>query len=486
MDLLVQLFVLIGVIALLKKITDVFFSMKWWKLLLILLLCQLPYLIAYYPGLIIYDTGSSIAQFFGYKTHVVSLSTTPDAILSNHHMILLTFLTGGAVKLGDMLGSQNFGFFLYTLSQVIITNAIVVYGLSVLRSKCRPMVYMISFIIYAILPVFSLWQIAVSKDAIFSAFALLLFILFYQITESRGAILQSKQFLLLLIIANLMVILTKAQGVYISLLSFIVIALVFRRHWLKLLCVGILPALFYITVFTGIILPAFNVACSGKQEMLGFAFQQTARYVKDHADEVTDSQKAAIDAILPYDELAGLYTPACQDSVKFSYKQDASSGALREYIKAWFEMLIKHPESYLVATTDIIQGFFIPKIGARYSYMPILIEYSDILNSHDFFTLSNTKPQPIYLFVTAVVELLARIPIFVPFFTPYLYVWLTIIGIILLIIKKNYRSLLAMAPIILSVLVLFIAPLVDIRYTLYLIYCAPMLLVIIFSKKKDT
>lgn len=94
-----------------KKIADKIMDARTTSILIALLIVRIPYLLAYYPGLMIYDTGSSIAQFYGFKTHVVAISNMPDAILSNHHMILFIYLMGGFVKLGDLLGSQNLGFF---------------------------------------------------------------------------------------------------------------------------------------------------------------------------------------------------------------------------------------------------------------------------------------------------------------------------------------------------------------------------------------
>ena len=467
-----------------KKLIHRLLSIKPWKLFLILLLLRLPYLVAYYPGTMIIDTGSSIAQFFGYKTHVVSISTNPNALLSNHHMILLTLLMGGAVKLGDILGSQNFGFFLYTLAQVIITNAIVVYGLYVFKNRCRPIAYLISLVGYALLPVFSLWQITVAKDSLFSAFALLLIILLYRLIESKGNVLQSKKYLFLLVFANLMTILSKPQGVYISLLTFLLITLIYRKSWIRLLCIGILPPLLYLTVFTGILLPAMNVAVSGKQEMLGFAFQQTARCIRDHGAEVTTAQKEAINAVLPYDELAKLYTPNTQDPVKFRYRQDASDEALCEYIATWAEMFFQHPKTYLAATFENIRHFFIPDSENPYSYSPVLLEHSAILNEHSF-KLHNPKPQPIYSILAAGTDRLATTPVVSLFFQPCLYVWLTIIGSLLLLFCKRYRNVLALTPLILGTMILLIAPVVDIRYVLLSIYCAPMLPIMIFQRKDD-
>lgn len=89
------------------KVTD----LNQFQITMLLFISKIPYLIAYYPGFMIWDTASSIAQFYGFKTHVVSISPMPDAILSNHHMILFTYLMGGFVKFGELIGSQNFGFF---------------------------------------------------------------------------------------------------------------------------------------------------------------------------------------------------------------------------------------------------------------------------------------------------------------------------------------------------------------------------------------
>lgn len=460
-------------------------KLKLWQLFLILMVVRLPYLIAYYPGLMIWDTGSSIAQFYGFKTHVISISTNPDAILSNHHMILLTFLMGGAVKLGELLGSQNFGFFLYALAQVALTNFIVAYGMCLFREKCSRGIWLTVLGIYALLPVFSIWQLTVSKDALFSAFALLLVLLLYRLVDSKGQALGCKRYMAVLLITNLMVILSKPQGVYISLATFAVLAVVYHRQWKKMLLCGVLPAVLYMTVFTGILLPALNVAGSGKQEMWGFAFQQTARYVRDHAEEVTQEEKEAIDGVLPYDQLAQLYTPTSQDPVKFQYRQQATDEALSDYLSTWFKMFFKHPGTYICATFDNIKYLFVPNQENPYSYFPVMLESSDILNEHDVFQLHNAKIQPVYMLLSVVNDRLATLPVFMLAYQACFYVWLTVAGCVWLLVRRNCRALLCLIPLILSLLILVIAPVVEIRYVLLSVYCAPMLAMIACERKEE-
>ena len=171
------------------------------SILIALLVVRIPYLLAYYPGLMIYDTGSSIAQFYGFKTHVVAISNMPDAILSNHHMILFTYLMGGFVKLGDLLGSQNLGFFLYVLIQVLLSNLIISYSLKLIKYRVNSILYLIVLLLYMFLPVISLWQLTMSKDAFFSAFIMLYSVMLFRIVDTKGEILKNKKFVGLLLVS---------------------------------------------------------------------------------------------------------------------------------------------------------------------------------------------------------------------------------------------------------------------------------------------
>ena len=85
-------------------------------------------------------------------------------------------------------------------------------------------------------------------------------------------------------------------------------------------------------------LPVWNVSPRGKQEALGGLFQQTARVVTYYGDEITEEEKEAIDAILPYDSLSKRYDAILTDSVKKKFNQNATSEQLNNYYKCWFSM----------------------------------------------------------------------------------------------------------------------------------------------------
>lgn len=219
---------------------------------------------------------------------------------------------------------------------------------------------------------------------------------------------------------------------------------------------------------------------------MGFMFQQTARYVVEHELEVTLEEKENIDSVLPYDLLTELYDPRSQDPVKFEYKQAADSQDRTDYIKTWFKMFWKHPESYIRATFDNCRGFFIPDEGDTYAYWPLSIEGSGILNEYsEVFSLYNTKLQRVYYSLTSAIEWLGRIPIINVFFKAWFYVWMTIIIVLLSLIKgrKRYGNVLYLIPVILSLCLLVITPVVEFRYTLPFVYLMPLLYGIYFERE---
>lgn len=449
---------------------------------LMLFIVRIPYLLAYYPGLMIYDTGSSIAQYYGIKTHVVAISNMPDAILSNHHMILFTYLMGGFVKLGELLGSQNFGFFMYILIQVIFSNIIIAYGLKLIVHRVNERLYLIVFFIYMFLPVISLWQITMSKDAFFSAFIMLFSIILFRIVDTQGKILKNRRFVAIMIICTLMCVLSKQQGSYIVILCALLLILVYKRRVFLTSIMVIMIGVFYLTVFIGIILPKFHVAPSSKQEVMGFMFQQTAKYVVEHKNQVTPEEAETINRVLPYNDLEDLYDPYTQDLVKFRYKQKASGKERTEYIKTWGKMFFKHPNSYVSATFANCRGFFIPDFKDNYSYWPVYLEHSNQLNKYDIFKLVNIKPPVIYRTMTTIIELLGRIPVISILFKPFFYIWSMIIGMVIALIKKKVDTLIYILPSILSIGLLLITPDVEFRYVLPIVYLVPIIYAYIMRK----
>ena len=67
-----------------------------------------------------------------------------------------------------------------------------------------------------------------------------------------------------------------------------------RKQWTRALCVLVLPAAISFLILNSLT-PAYRIAPGSIREALSFPFQQTARTVSKHSDELPEEEKEAID-----------------------------------------------------------------------------------------------------------------------------------------------------------------------------------------------
>ena len=155
----------------------------------------------------------------------------------------------------------------------------------------------------------------------------------------------SKKEGILFLLTMLGVMMLRQNGMYVVAFSLPVLLLEKdrrkRRKTALLFCGAIVLYLSY----THILFPALDITPGSRREMLSVPFQQTARYVRDYADEVTEEERDAIDRVLDYDTIGEVYDPNISDPVKKTFNEDADSEDLKAYFKVWFQMFLKHPVS---------------------------------------------------------------------------------------------------------------------------------------------
>ena len=78
-------------------------------------ICYGIFLVLYYPGIINYDNANQIKEMMGMHTRYLdAINPISDSTLTNFNPILHTFMLGGLFKFGYLIGSVNFGMFLYS------------------------------------------------------------------------------------------------------------------------------------------------------------------------------------------------------------------------------------------------------------------------------------------------------------------------------------------------------------------------------------
>lgn len=445
---------------------------------------RLPYFYFVYPGLMFFDSTSSIAQFYGIKTFAATLSSTPEWILTDHHLIFFTLFMGGFVKLGELLGSMNFGIFLYVMIQVLVSNAILADCLFIVKNRVSKTWYVISILFLALMPPITLWQLTVSKDSWFSIIVLYLCCKTYQIIDTDFVYLNKKRNLALYILVSALCCLMKHQGAYLVAVSSAVLFAFYKKKAWKAGTVLLVSGLFFLSIFPNLILPAFHVSKTGRQEALGFMFQQTARYVADYGPDVTPEEREAIDALLPYDELPELYVPDRQDKVKFQFNQQASSGEVIRYARCWFKMFFKHPDAYIYSTLDVCGDFF----GGRkvgFQYVPAYLRDSYIIQENPVFTMKNVQPDELQQAFREKMDELGELPIIHIFFNYAFYTRTIAICLVLLVLRLKVSVLAAFVPVLLSICILVISPVVQFRYYLPVLYAWPFIVGLAVGRRHE-
>lgn len=322
----------------------------------------IPYIIVSYPGILMPDSVYQILQTYPQlgiinPGYLVGHLLSDQVYLNNHHPIMHTLLIRAFLQIGvGIFHSFNVGIFLFALFQFFFVIFAVSYGIKILiEKKVLPDKYIPLVILYYIIsPRIQNYMFLLTKDVIYAVclfyFTLSLYLI---ITKPE------RKYYILFAIFGLGMILFRNEAKYILMISLPALALLchqLRKFFLKYLIVVIGFSILYFQV----LLPMCHITPGSIREMLSVPFQQTARYIKEHEEDVTVEEREAINAILIYDRLADSYYPDLSDFTKGLYRQSSTKADLFRYFKAWFQMFWKHPDSYVQATINNYYYYFYP------------------------------------------------------------------------------------------------------------------------------
>lgn len=149
--------------------------------MVILLVCWLPLLIAYYPGMLNYDFHTEYNQYLAGQW-------------DNRHPLLYIALCYGVFSLGDMLGQPELAIFAVTLARMLTFSAALAYSCVFAQRRSAPRWTLLGMTAaYALLPVFSVMAVSSAKDTPFAAAVLLLSLLSWEALENPAAFFASRR-----------------------------------------------------------------------------------------------------------------------------------------------------------------------------------------------------------------------------------------------------------------------------------------------------
>ncbi|MCM1026817.1 MAG: DUF6020 family protein [Roseburia sp.] len=442
--------------------------------LLFLLVLALPWLVFYFPGTLQWDAHAQLWVFWGDPT---------AAARAGEHPVILTQIMGGCIWLGRTLfHSDSIGLFFYTGAQFMIQSLTFAYACFLLHTPklSSPILFRWGALIYwAVHPLFPIWGYTMVKDSPFYIFILLNIVVLADMISSRNARATWWQICLLFVsIAGTS--LSRNDGRYVMLAVLLSALVLYRKYW-RISLAGIAFCLFLAFMVDDIYMPSRHISRGNTGDVLSVPLQQTARYLREHYDELTPEETAVLQKgfTVGLDEIAGGYNPICSDPVK-AYFQIPDSAYLKSYFKVWLQQLRKHPDTYVQAFLNHIYGYFYPD---RHDYQYDTLHLTGVFfigNSdkwHDDyldmeFAVSDDSGRRILQHFFYTVE---KMPVFGMLFSAGFHTYILLGECTYLFAKKRRRELLPLVPGLFVLLLRLFSPVnASVRYTLPIMAALPV------------
>ena len=454
------------------------------------------YIVAFYPTIMTIDGYNQLKAFFNIKNYysdtVILLSE--NVLLTNHHPVLHTLLMAGLLKLGRLFGNDNLGLFFYSMVQIIILSSSLSYTIKYLKeNKVRNRFLYIVLLIYMLVPIYGFYAMTATKDTIYTALIIFFIIEIHKfITKNKDKKLKTMQ-TIKLITLMIFICLMRNNGIYVVLLTLLVM-LPYSKINIKKVLISTITIILLYTTYINILLPHFKITNGSIREALSIPFQQTARYIKYYEKDVTEEERKTINRVLAYDKLKKEYKPENADPIKSKYKKQATKEELKQYFRVWYKQFLKHPDVYVEAFISNTYGYIYPqkteyyihyedlnnpilKIIANFGYMNYRENFLDYsYNNHLGKIRANLVKYAKKFQEIPIIELLVN----VGFNT-----WILIFIIIYSVCKKKYKNILVLMPSIVTFLVCLASPINNyLRYALPIIFSNPMLILLLTKKEE--
>ncbi|WP_027206127.1 DUF6020 family protein [Butyrivibrio fibrisolvens] len=451
----------------------------------ILIVLQIPVMLAEFPGFFCYDAQDELNQ-------VLTRS------FSTHHPLVHVLILGGNIALGHKLtGSWNIGICFHLTMQMLFMTGVFAYALTFLRKNIaiksvdeasgninyrgKKVYRTIAVLFFGLFPTIVMYTLCSTKDGLFSTFLLLLVIELMKLLSDTENFFKLKRHIFLLILSAMMMSLLRHNGfyAYIVFIPFGVFAL--RKYYKKVLILFIIPVILSVVIESGLT-AALNADSSEHQEMITVSIMQLARTWRYTPEDFSEEDKEVLLSFLS-ERALGTYEIRAADYMKSFFdnaEYDENSGA---YWKLWAKMMVSHPMTYINAWFLTCYPYWYPfaVINPYRGHQMPHFTYED----SSYFEYEVEPPGERHTLAFGFIDKLyykmsltpfqQKTPIVSLLFSMGFYFWVWMYFAFYTITKRKLMVCLPLMPVFLTWLTLMLGPVALIRYMLILWYITPLL-----------
>lgn len=439
----------------------------------VILICWLPFVLSYFPGGIYADTTRSIAQAIGEEN------------LNNHNPVIYALILKAFIKIGGFINSANavqVGIKLFTIFQVLVMAGVCAYFVYwIHKNRVSTKYLVLTTLFFAFFNLIPLYAISIWKDTPF-CIALFLYSIFLASTVFEdGKNLEKPIGILKYAILIFMVAFFRNNGMYIAILTTIILFIVYRKSLLKGLKGFMAVSLIELMICVIIQGPVYNHFKMNTEfvENLGVLIQQVC-YVVSNDGNITDEELEFINNICPIEKIKEKYCPCLVDTIKWSgeFSDEFLEKNKGEFLKVWFKIFLKNPKDYIKAYLLNTIGYWDVNQATHDRYINPEMwggsgESMGVIQK-DYVQLKTNKS--IRKIITPQIYISSAV-----------FLFILLLGMLITIYKKKYKNLIAYVPAVLTWITIMIAvPLAfSLRYVYISVLMVPMSLVLPFLGKKE-
>lgn len=453
--------------------------------MLVLFLCRLPYLIAFFPCSMSWDGGAQISAFYGRET------------FSNHHPPMLSFVYGAIAFYAQKWGIPNLGMFFIPLGQTCLSAyAVAKVCLLFKEMKVPYWIRWAGLAYYGLFTVWCIFDVTVIKDSIYWPLSLLYTVEVVWCVVRQEEFFAKKKHLIAMLLCGVLMTQTRNNGIFVLLFTVPVLFVIIRRNK-KGLFLGSAIAMFaVIFLLDNVLYPSLGVVdIKVKEDTYCILFQQTAKYGQDYPEDVTEEERAFLNQMFDYEELVEVYNPQLADWVKNCLKiceaksadgTNSEFAAIKDaYFKVWFAQFRRHPLSYINTFLECSYGYYYPEIKP-YKEGTGFYEMDRNMFTEGMHPARQTESFAPFRFLLEQISKFEYLPGIGLLYRCGFYTWCVIFAVGYLLIRKRYREVIIALPAIVNILVCMISPVnTCIRYAMPTMCLVPVLCAVIFRIEKE-
>lgn len=453
---------------------------------LIIFICWIPALLAFYPSILNYD-GS--IQIFQYKNNNMV-----------HHTVISTLLMGFCYDIGLIIENTQVGMLIYSLLQMISMASMFAYAISFIEKKTnKKWIRNLSILFYAIFPFNQLFPLMTTKDTLFAGLVLVFCVNLYKLIENKNNIADY----LFIVVLSVLMLLFRKNGIYAIylLIPFSMIIYFKHKEILKKILIVLLVIIVSYKGVNKILATMDKNGGTGDGYGRGLYAQAIGRVCKLKKDELTEEEKQKINYYCDdYIKMGEKYRASLADKADSMMSSKKINLNKQEFNKFMIDLGSRFPETFIDSYLDTIRGYWyitdnsFNSIFSKDDSRGVLeLTFSPIFESEKVNVHQNSLIPQLKEFYE---DMLAKnyylnIPILYVFFQPAIYLYILLACFLYCLYKNEKSNLVSSGFVLFYFITCFLAPCAIIRYMYPVITSIPVIVSIvgnelIESRKEET